>query len=113
MRDSTGIAVIVAAALAACALSACGGGGGGLAAAPPPATSFDLQTGITGLVASGQTANVTLSGSVIVSASSVPFTGSGTLTLAPGVSATFNGVGTLSQTKTISGNVTAAGQTQA
>ena len=50
---------------------------------------------------------------MVVSGSSVPFTGTGTLTLAPGVSATFNGAGALSQTETISGTVTAAGQTAA
>lgn len=81
-----------------------------MAAAPPPATSFDLRTRIKGLVASGQSANVALSGSVVVSGSSVPFTGTGTLILAPGLSATFGGAGATSQTKTISGTITANGQ---
>jgi hypothetical protein len=112
MKISTGMALIVAAALAASALSACGGGGGKLAPGPS-AGSFDLQTGIHGLVASGQSVNVSLSGTVNNAGVSVPFTGSGTLTLSPGVDATFNGVGAQSQSKTISGTVTAAGQTQA
>jgi hypothetical protein len=112
MKNKTGMATIMVSALAASALCACGGGGSTLASTPPAAT-FDLQTGIAGLVMSGQLDSVTLSGTVLVSGSSVPFTGTGTLTLAPGVSATFNGAGALSQTETISGTVTVAGQTAA
>jgi hypothetical protein len=114
MNSHAGIAMIMAAALAAGALNGCGGGGGSsLATAPTAPASFDLQAGISGLVTSGQTAAVTLSGSANVSGSAVPFTGSGTLTLAPGVSASFNGEGALSQTQTISGTVTAAGSSAA
>jgi hypothetical protein len=109
MNKHTGIAIIIAAALTASALNGCGGGGSTLSTTSPPA-AFDLQTGISGLVANGQTVAVTLSGSANVSGSAVPFTGSGTLTLTPGVSASFNGEGALSQTQTISGTVTAAGQ---
>jgi hypothetical protein len=108
MKDTAGVSTIVVAALLASALNGCGGGSSTVATTP--ATSFDLQTGIAGLVMNGQTASVTLSGTAIVSGSSVPFTGSGTLTLAPGVGATFNGAGALSQLETISGTVTAAGQ---
>jgi hypothetical protein len=111
MNNMTRVSMIVVAALLAGALNACGGGNSTLAGSTPAATSFDLQTGITGLVASGQTASVTLSGTAVVSGSSVPFTGSGTLTLAPGVSATFNGEGAQSQTETISGTITSSGQT--
>jgi hypothetical protein len=110
MKISTGMATIVVVALLASALSACGGGSSSLATTPA-ATSFDMQTGVTGLVMNGQTATVALSGTAIVSGSSVPFTGTGTLTLAPGVTATFNGAGALSQTETISGTVTEGGQT--
>jgi hypothetical protein len=101
---------IVLVVLLASALAGCGGGGASSVAAAPSAATFDLQTGIAGLVMTGQTANVTLSGTAVVSGSSVPFTGTGTLTLAAGASATFNGEGTLSQTETISGTVTASGQ---
>jgi hypothetical protein len=41
----------------------------------------------------------------------VSFTGTGTLTLAPSVAATFNNTAALSQTQTIAGTITAAGQT--
>jgi hypothetical protein len=107
MKQSIGKVTIIAAALAAGALSGCGGGGGSAVATTPPA-SFDLQSGISGLVTSGQSVAVTLSGTAIASGSSVPFTGSGTFTLAPGASTSFNGEGALSQTETISGTVSAA-----
>jgi hypothetical protein len=109
MNNMTRVSMIVLAALPAGALIGCGGGSSSIATTPPP-TTFDLQTGIAGLVMNGQTASVTLSGTAIASGSSVPFTGSGTLTLAPAQSATFNGAGALSQIETISGTVTAAGQ---
>jgi hypothetical protein len=109
MKKSTGIAMILAAALAAGALNGCGGGGGSAVATTPP-TSFNLQAGISGLVSSGQGASVALSGTAIASGTAVPFTGSGTLTLAPGVSTSFNGEGVLSQTQSISATVSAAGQ---
>jgi hypothetical protein len=109
MKNRTGISAIVSAALLASALSACGGGGGSAVAAST--TSFNLQTGFTGLVTSGQTANVTLSGSVTSNGSTIPFTGSGTLTLAPAMSSAFNGAAALAQTETISGTVSATGQT--
>jgi hypothetical protein len=110
MKDTTRTAKFVAAMLLALALNACGGGGG-LSGTTAPAAPFDLQTGISGLVANGQSSNVTLAGTVNNSGTSEPFTGTGTLTLAPRVSATFNGEGALSQTQIVSGSVTAAGQT--
>ena len=58
----------------------------------------------------GLTTNVALSGNVIVNGNSTPFTGTGTLTFARAVSATFNNSAALAQTETISGTVTAAGQ---
>jgi hypothetical protein len=112
MKNTAGLSMIAAAALLASALNGCGGGSSGLATTAA-ATTFNLQTGIAGLVMSGQTATVSLSGTAIVSGSSVPFTGTGTLTLAPAVSTTFNGAGALSQVETISGTVTVAGQTSA
>jgi hypothetical protein len=103
--------MLAAAMLLALALNGCGGGGLSTTTAPPE--TFDLQTGISGLVANGQSSSVTLAGTAEVSGSSEPFTGTGTLTLAPGASATFSGEGALSQTETLSGTVTAAGQTGA
>jgi hypothetical protein len=98
----------ILAAFLTSAMSACGGGGG--SAMSPPTTSFNLQAGFARLLTSGQTSSVTLSGSAIVNGSTIPFTGSGTLTLAPAVNATFNGAAALSQTETVSGTVSAAGQ---
>jgi hypothetical protein len=109
MKKLTGIAIIIGAALAAGALPGCGGGGS-MTATPPPTATFNLQTGIAGLVTGGQTASVALSGTVVDSGTSVPFTGTGTYTLAPGTSTSFNGEGALSQTQSISGTVSAAGQ---
>jgi hypothetical protein len=111
MKKLTGMATIIGAALAAGALHGCGGGGGGssIMSTPPPAATFNLQEGIAGLVMNGQTASVALSGTVVNSGTSVPFSGSGTYTLAPGTSTSFNGEGALSQTQSISATVTAAG----
>jgi hypothetical protein len=106
-RTSTALAAV--AGIFAIALTACGGGGGG-SAAPPPATTYDLQTGISNLVRQGQTGNLALSGTVMQSGTAVSFTGTGTLTLAPSVAATFNNIAALSQTQTIAGTITAAGQ---
>ena len=74
-------------------LAACGDGG---AAPATRASSYDLQAGLVGLINSGETANVTLSGTVLVNGNSVPFTGTGTLTFAPSVSVTFNNTAALS-----------------
>ena len=93
------------------AVSACGGGGGGgTSFTPPPPATYDLQAAHKSMVSAGFTASVTLSGSANVNGSAVPFTGTGTLTYAPGVSATFNSVAASSQTQSISGTVTAQGQ---
>src|SRR5258708_38487114 len=97
-RASTAFAA--AAGIFAIALTACGGGGG--SAAPPPATTYDLQTGISNLVSKGLTSNVALSGTVMASGNTVSFTGTGTLTLAPSVAATFNNTAASSQTQTLS-----------
>ena len=108
----TSIAFAAVAGIFAIALTACGGGGGGGGStAPPPATTYDLQTGISSLVSQGQTGNVALSGTVTQNGTAVSFTGTGTLTLAPAVAATFNNTAALSQSQTIAGTITAAGQT--
>jgi hypothetical protein len=110
-RTSTACAAV--AGIFAIALTACGGGGGGGggSAAPPPATTYDLQTGVSNLVSQGLTSNVALSGTVIASGQSVSFTGTGTFTLTPSVAATFNNTAAASQTQTLSGTITANGQT--
>jgi hypothetical protein len=91
-------------------VSACGGGGGYNSAAPSSA-NFNLQAGIKNMVTNGLSANVSLSGTVIVNGASTGFTGSGTFTRAPAVSATFNGTAAASQRTTVAGSITAAGQT--
>jgi hypothetical protein len=98
--------------LAALLLSACGGGGSGNGnPTPSPQGSYDLQAAMAALVKSGLSANVNLSGTAIVNGTSNPFTGTGTLTLSPGVSGMFNGTTAQLQTESISGTVTVAGQT--
>lgn len=109
MKKSASIATIIGVALAASVLQSCGGGGGSAVSTSPPA-SFNLQAGIAGLVTGGQSAMVALSGTVASNGTSVPFTGNGTFTLAPGASTSFNGEGALSQMQSISGTVSAAGQ---
>jgi hypothetical protein len=89
-------------------VSACGGGNN--TAAPPPA-NYDLQAGMAKMVTDGLSANVALSGTVSVNGVSTAFTGSGTFTRAPAVTATFNGTAASSQTTTVVGTITTAGQT--
>lgn len=91
---------------AALVLAACGGGSSG---GPPPG-SYDLQSAMLALVRSGESAPVILTGSSITNGTSVPFNGGGTLTLTPGTNGTFNGMTALLQTESISGSVSAAGQ---
>jgi hypothetical protein len=97
--------------LAALLLSACSGGSGNGNPTPSPQGSYDLQAAMAALVKSGLSANVSLSGTAIVNGTSNPFTGTGTLTLTPGVSGMFNGTMAQLQTESISGMVTVAGQT--
>lgn len=78
---------------------------------PPPAADYDLQAGMAKMVANGLSSTVALSGTVTVNGVSTPFTGSGTFTRPPAVSATFNGTAALSQSTTVAGSITAAGQT--
>jgi hypothetical protein len=102
----------IAAALAL-ALVACGGGSSGgttTTTATGGPQSFNMQAGIANMVAHGLTFKVSLAGTVMVNGASTQVTGSGTYTLAAGVSATFNGTAALSQLQTLSGTVTADGQ---
>ena len=101
MRMTT--SVVVLGTLAIC-LAGCGGGGA------TPSTTFDLEVGYTNLVKTGRTVNVSLLGTVTVNGVSTQFSGSGTLTFTPSVSASFNNATALSQTESISGTVTASGQ---
>jgi hypothetical protein len=69
-----------------------------------------LQTGIANMVTNGLSANVALSGTASVNGVSHTFTGSGTFTRAPGVSATFNATLASSQVTTVAGTITVSGQ---
>lgn len=92
-------------------ISACGGGNGPAASMPPPPANFDLQAGMAKMVANGLSSNVGLSGTVNVNGVSTSFTGSGTFTRPPAVGATFNGTAAMSQSTSVAGSITAAGQT--
>jgi hypothetical protein len=98
--------------LAALLLSACGSGRGstGYPLTPPPG-AYDLQAGMAALLQSGLNTSVNLSGTAIVSGTSNPFTGTGTLTISPGAGGMFNGTMARLQTQSISGTVSVAGQT--
>lgn len=95
------------AAYCAILVSACGGG---KYSGAPSSANYDLQTGIANMVTNGLSANVALSGTASVSGVSHTFTGSGTFTRAPGVSATFNATLASSQATTVTGTITVAGQ---
>jgi hypothetical protein len=90
-------------------ISACGGGNG--APSMPPPANYDLQAGMAKMVTNGLSANVGLSGTGTGNGVSAAFTGSGTFTRPPAVSATFNGTAALSQSTIVAGSITAAGQT--
>jgi hypothetical protein len=90
-------------------LVACGGGGGGNGMTMTMPTTHNMQAGIASMVTQGLSSSVTLSGSVTVSGVTQSFTGSGTYSLGPGMSAMFNGMSAMAQTTTISGTVTVAG----
>lgn len=105
-----------AAACFAVLLTACGGGGGGYqapASMPPQTANFDMQAGMAEMAANGLSANVTLSGMVMVNGVSTAFTGSGTFKRPAAVGASFNGSAAMAQTTTVSGSIMAAGQTSA
>jgi hypothetical protein len=98
--------------LAAIVLTACGGSGNGMITTLPPVPlgSYDLRTAMSALVKSGLRADVKLTGNAIVNGTATAFTGTGALTLSPGANGMFNGKTELLQTETISGTVSAAGQ---
>lgn len=93
------------------ALAACGGGNGNMPMPGPGSSDYDMQAGINNMVAMGLTSNVNLSGTVNVSGVSTQFTGSGTYVRQIAASASFNGAAAMSQIATITGTITAAGQT--
>jgi hypothetical protein len=88
-------------------VSACGGG---KYSGAPSSANYDLQAGIANMLTNGLSANVALSGTVSVNGVSQAFTGSGTFTRPPGVSATFNATLASSQMTTVAGTITVAGQ---
>jgi hypothetical protein len=98
---AVGIAILV---------SACGGGNSPSASMQPPSANYDLQAGIAKMMTDGLSSNVALSGTVIANGVSTTFTGSGTFTRPPALSATFNAIAAMSQTTTVAGSITAAGQ---
>jgi hypothetical protein len=103
-----------AAVLAALFVSACGGGGGDSGNLTPSSQgSYDLQTAMVALIESGQSNPIELSGTAIVGGISYAFSGTGTSTLAPGASGTFNGTTALLQSQSISGTISVAGQKEA
>lgn len=92
-------------AATALALGGCGGGGSANQAA-----KYNLLAGYTSLVTNGLTSSVTLGGNVVVNSVTTPFTGTGTLTMAPSTAASFNGTTGVSQTVGVTGTVVANGQ---
>jgi hypothetical protein len=103
LRAGTAVALVLA-------LTGCGGGSGDGVLNPGNNNGFNLQTGITNLVNQGLTANVALSGSVVINNTQTPVTGSGTYSLSAGITTTFNNTAAKSQVQTLSGTATANGQ---
>jgi hypothetical protein len=97
-------------------LAGCGGGGSTSTdppAPPPVSSSYDLQAAMAALEANGLSAPVRFSGTVIGGGSSYSFAGTGTLSLSPGKSGTFDGGTALLQTTTIAGTATTGGSSAA
>ncbi|MFJ1259298.1 hypothetical protein [Cupriavidus sp. CuC1] len=87
-------------------LGSCGGGGdGGGSSATTQTLSVPLLTAVANLVNNGITVKFSISGS----SGNTTVTGSGTLTDAPAVAATLNGVAVLKTTETVTGTVVANG----
>ncbi|MFJ1259192.1 hypothetical protein [Cupriavidus sp. CuC1] len=83
-------------------LGSCGGGGdGGGSSATTQTLSVPLLTAVANLVNNGITVKFSISGS----SGNTIVTGSGTLTDAPAVAATLNGVAVLKTTETVTGTV--------
>lgn len=88
--------------LSVLALAGCGGS----AKLGVSSSSYDLQAGYVNLINGGMTTDVDLSGTVVVNGTSTPFSGTGTFTMAAGVSTTFDNTAALVQNETISGTIT-------
>jgi len=91
-------------------LGACGGGGGGgstTAGSKPSTLTFPLAQAIANFVSSSHNYNYSVTGNV----NGKSVTGSGTVSYAAAVGATFEGQPALKNTITISGNVAAGGNT--
>ncbi len=99
-----------AVALLLLSLSACGGGGGdGSGPTITPSISYDFATALANRTNSGLMAKVSVTGNVVVSGTSYPVTGSGTVTYAPATSVMFNSQAALSQNVTASLNIIVQG----
>ncbi len=92
-------------------VAGCSGGGNKTFMAPPPSDNFNMRAGILEMVANGLSANVSLGGTVTTNGVSTAFTGSGTFTRPPGANVTFDSTAAMSQLTTVTGSITAAGQT--
>ena len=103
LQAGTAVALVLA-------LTGCGGGSGDGVLNPGNNDGFNLQTGISNMVTHGLTANVSLSGTVLVNNTQTPVTGSGTYSLSAGISTTFSNTAAKSQVQTLSGTATANGQ---
>lgn len=99
--------------VAAISLAACGGGNGNMSDPPPPTNSYDLRAAMGALEEQGTSTPVNLSGTAISGGSSQLFTGTGTFSLSPGTSGTFNGEMALLQTTAIAGTITVGGTSTA
>lgn len=99
------VGIVLGLSLAAC-------GGGGTVSNTQPTGTYDLQAAVTAYSEAASSVPVTLTGTAMANGTSVPFTGTGTYTAAAGASGTFNGVAALEQTVSISGTITAAGQSR-
>jgi hypothetical protein len=111
----------LACSIFALVLSACGGSGGGGGGSSTPAVVIDpnltvpIKTAVANLVNNGINQNFTVTGWVNNSTlanpvPNTPITGSGTLTIGPPISATFNGASVLESTEVIIGSASANGQ---
>ncbi len=92
----------------ALSVAACGGGHSTGSTAPPQ--NFDLQAAMAAYEKSASSVPVTLSGTVVVNGTPVAFSGTGTYTAAAGNLGNFANAAALLQTVSISGTLSAAGQ---
>jgi hypothetical protein len=90
-------------------LAACGGGGGGDAPAPAPSLSVPLATAVANFVNRTQSSPVTVNGSITSGGQTFTLGGSGTLSESTS-SSTFEGQAALRKNSTMTGTLTANGQ---